>query len=48
MASINIIFGSRGDKVKIDDKIIIIKNNYKLITIDDNNKYYEIETKNKT
>ena len=48
MASINMIFGTRGDEVKIDDKIIIIKNNYKLITIDDNNKYYEIETKNKT
>ena len=48
MASINMIFGTRGDKVKIDDKNIIIKNNYKLFTSIEGTKYYEIETKNKT
>ena len=48
MASINMIFGTRGDKVKIDDKIIIIKNNYTLITNIEGTKYYEIETNNKT
>jgi len=42
------IYGKRGDKIKIDDKIIIIKNNYKLITSNNDKKYYEIETNNKT
>ena len=42
------ISGKRGDKIKIDDKIIIIKNNYTLITSIEGNKYYEIETNNKT
>ena len=42
------ISGKRGDKIKIDDKIIIIKNNYRLITNIEGNKYYEIETNNKT
>ena len=42
------IFGKRGDKVKIDEKIIIIKNNYTLITSIEGTKYYEIETNNKT
>ena len=32
MTSLNIIYGKKGDEVKIDDKLIIIKNNYRLIT----------------
>jgi hypothetical protein len=49
MTSLNIIYGKKGDEVKIDDKLIIIKNNYRLITDEDScNKYYEIETNNKT
>ena len=48
MTSLNIIYGIKGDQVKIDDKLIIIKNNYRLITDDSGNKYYEIETNNKT
>ena len=48
MESINMISGKRYDEVKIDDKIIIIKNNYTLITSIDGKKYYEIETNNKT
>ena len=44
MTSLNIIYGKKGDEVKIDDKLIIIKNNYRLITDEDSgNKYYEIE-----
>ena len=46
MASINMISGKAGDKIKIDDKIITLQNSYKLITDVDNNKYYEIETNN--
>ena len=49
MTSLNIIYGKKGDEVKIDDKLIIIKNNYRLITDENSgNKYYEIETNNKT
>ena len=49
MTSLNITYGNKGDEVKIDDKLIIIKNNYRLITDEDTgNKYYEIETNNKT
>ena len=49
MTSINVIYGKKGDEVKIDNKLIIIKNNYRLIIDEDTgNKYYEIETNNKT
>ena len=47
MTTINMILGKAGDKIKIDDKIIILQNSYKLITdINNNNNYYEIETNN--
>ena len=52
MTTINMLSGEKGDKIKIDDNLIILKNSYKLITVtstDGNcNKYYEIETNNKT
>lgn len=47
MNELNILSGKKGDKVKIGDKIIILQNSYKLITDDNGNKYYEIETNNK-
>ena len=47
MTSLNIIYGKKGDEVKIGDKLIKLKNAYKLITDDNGNKYYEIETNNK-
>ncbi len=46
MTSINMLSGKEGDKVKIDDKIITLQNSFKLIIINDSNKYYEIETNN--
>ena len=47
MTDINILSGKKGDKVKIGDKIIILQNSYNLITDDNGNKYYEIQTNNK-
>ena len=48
MTSLNVIYGKKGDEVKIDNTLIIIKNNYRLIIDEDTgNKYYEIETNNK-
>ena len=44
MSSLNLISGKKGDEVKIDDKVIIIKNNYTLITSIDGKKYYEMLT----
>ena len=42
------LYGKRRDIVKIGDKLITLKNAYKLITDVNGNKYYEIETNNKT
>lgn len=39
--------GKEGDKIKLDDNIITLQNSYKLLTDDNNNKYYQIETNNK-
>ena len=47
MTEINMLIGKKCDKVKIGDKIITLQNAYKLITDDNGNKYYEIETNNK-
>ena len=47
MASINMLSGKEGDKIKLDDNIITLQNSYKLLTDDNNNKYYQIETNNK-
>ena len=41
------LIGKKCDKIKIGDKIITLQNAYKLITDDNGNKYYEIETNNK-
>ena len=46
MTTINMILGKAGDKIKIDDKIITLQNSYKLITDDNNIKYYEISINN--
>ena len=47
MSEINMLIGKKCDKIKIGDKIITLQNAYKLITDDNGNKYYEIETNNK-
>jgi hypothetical protein len=47
MTEINMSIGIKGDNIKIGDKIITLQNAYKLITDDNGNKYYEIETNNK-
>ena len=47
MADINMSNGIKGNKIKIDDRIITLQNSYKLNTDENGNKYYEIETNNK-
>ena len=47
MTTINMLSGKEGDKIKLDDNIITLQNSYKLITDDNNNKYYQIDTNNK-
>ena len=47
MSEINVLIGKKGDNIKIGDKIITLQNAYNLITDDNGNKYYEIETNNK-
>jgi len=47
MTEINMLIGKKCDNIKIGDKLITLKNAYKLITDDNGSKHYEIETNNK-